>query len=287
MVCGLFKKGRPPHPQLPFQSPQRWPDLSVKKTLLILLVCLALGHWHASHSEAAEVAVRLNAFFEGGVIVKKVKSMRELRRRQMVPQSADYSCGAAALATVLRYHFGQQMTEKDAILGMFKHGEQEKIRRRGFSLLDMKRFALKQGLQAKGYRVEEITALQKVNVPVITLIETNRYKHFVVIRRTDDRYVYLSDPSWGNRRILLGDFQKYWNRAILVLFGPCQGTPEGLYREAVDEFLPKHEAIRYESLLGHRFALDPANTMLYFTQFPDRTSIPVLIQPVVGFLSGN
>jgi hypothetical protein len=253
----------------------------------MLLVCLTAGLWQAVLCEAAEVAVRLNAFSEGGVISKKVKSMRELRRRQMVPQSADYSCGAAALASVLRYHFGQQMTEKEAILGMFKHGEQEKIRRRGFSMLDMKRFAIRQGLQAKGYRVGELKALQKVTVPVITLIETNRYKHFVVIRRTDDRFVYLSDPSWGNRKIPLGDFQKYWNGAILVLFGPCQGTPEGLYREAVDEFLPKHEAIRYESLLGHRFAMDPANTMRYFTQFPDPTSIPVLIQPVVGFLSGN
>lgn len=287
MVHRLFMVRKLPHPGRSCKSPRGWSDLFVKKTLFMLLVCLISGLWHALPGEAAEVGVRLNAFSEGGVVVKKVKSMRELRRRQMVPQSADYSCGAAALATVLRYHFGQQMTEKDAILGMFKHGEQVKIRQRGFSLLDMKRFALKQGLKAKGYRVGELGALQKVTVPVITLIETNRYKHFVVIRRTDDRFVYLSDPSWGNRKIPLGDFQKYWNGAILVLFGPCQGTPEGLYREAVDEFLPKHEAIRYESLLGHRFAMDPANTMRYFTQFPDPTSIPVLIQPVVGFLSGN
>jgi predicted double-glycine peptidase len=233
------------------------------------------------------VPVRLNAFSEGGVVVKKVQSMKELRLRQIVPQTLDYSCGAAALATLLRFHFGYQVTETEAILGMFKHGEQEKIRRRGFSMLDMKRFALKQGLKAKGYRVQDINLLKHVNIPVITLIETNRYKHFVVIRSVDDRFVYLSDPSWGNRKIARADFEKYWDQAILVLFGPCQGTPEGLFCEAADEYLFKDQALRYEALLGHRFAMDPANTMIYVTHFPDQTSIPMLIQPVVGFLSGN
>ena len=206
--------------------------------------------------------------------------------RQVVPQTLDYSCGAAALATLLRYHFGHQVTEIDAILGMFKHGEQEKIRQRGFSMLDMKKFALRKGLQAKGYRVEDINLLKQANIPVIALIETNRYKHFVVIRCLDDRFVYLSDPSWGNRKMPLADFQNYWNQAILVLFGPCQGTPEGLYCGDADKYLPKYQAIHHEALLGHRFAMDPTNTIIYFTQFPDQTSLPGLIQPVVGFLGG-
>ena len=269
MVCGLCKKGRPPHPQLPFQSPQRWPDLSVKKTLLILLVCLALGHWHASHSEAAEVAVRLNAFFEGGVIVKKVKSMRELRRRQMVPQSADYSCGAAALATILRYHFGQQMTEKDAILGMFKHGDQEDIKKRGFSLLDMKRYVNTLKYKANGYKVPKLDILKTLKIPVITLIETNNYKHFVVIRRTDDRFVYLADPSWGNRKVSFEEFGKIWpQKIIFAVQGRKVGDPEGLYVEGPSYSSEISQMLRRDPFLETRLALDPAFTIINVSNTP-------------------
>jgi uncharacterized protein len=287
MVRSPFRLRKLPCPPLPSELSWIWAKISVTRILVILLMYLTSGLGPALPGEAAEVPVRLNAFSEGGAVIKKVKSMKELRLRQVVPQTLDYSCGAAALATLLRYHFGHQVTETDAILGMFKHGEQEKIRRRGFSMLDMKKYALRKGLKAKGYRVEDLDLLKQVNIPVITLIETNRYKHFVVIRGVDDRFVYLSDPSWGNRKMALADFRKYWNRAILAFFGPCQGTPEGLFCEDGKKYLPKYQAFRYEALLGHRFAMDAANTMIYVTHFPDQTSIPVLIQPVVGFLSGN
>ena len=133
-------------------------------------------------------------------------------------------------------------------------------------MLDMKRFARSQGLKAKGYRVKDIDVLKKLNVPAITLIRTMRYRHFVVIRRADDRFVYLSDPSWGNRKMPLADFEKYWNQAILVFLGTCKGTPEGLYSEAADKQLPKNQVLRAGGLLGYRFAMDPTNTMIYFTQ---------------------
>jgi len=220
--------------------------------------------------------VRLNAFSEGGAISKKVKSVKELRLRQMVAQSADYSCGAAALATILRYCFGYQMTEKDAILGMFKLGEKEKIRRQGFSMLDMKRFAQDLGLKTAGYQIKDMEILRKVTVPVITVIETNRYKHFVVIRRTDDRFAYLSDPAWGNRKMPLADFQKCWNQVILVLLGPCKGIPEGLYTEAEDDYLFKYRVLRGDGRVGHRYVMDPANTLYYFTRIPNSSSMATM-----------
>jgi predicted double-glycine peptidase len=274
-----FLVGKLPYLPLTAKLSRLGSQLLAKRILILLLVCLTAGFWQPLPAEAAEVMIFLQG---GGIFTKPVQSIKDRRMRQVVPQTLDYSCGAAALATLLRYHFGYQVTETDAILGMFKHGEQEKIRRRGFSMLDMKRFVLRKGLQAKGYRVEDINLLKQVDIPVITLIETNNYKHFVVIRRLDDRFVYVSDPSWGNRKIALADFQKYWTQAILVLYGVRQGTPEGLYCEAADESLPKHQAIRYEALLGHRFAMDPTNTMIFFTQFTNQTPI-LLIQPASGF----
>jgi predicted double-glycine peptidase len=282
MVRSLFMGEKLPPSLITSQYIRGFFVIVVRRILLILLVFLIFGGWPFPSAQAAQVMIFMQG---GGTFTKPVQSLKARRLRQVVPQTTDYSCGAAALATVLRYHFGYRMTEKDAILGMFKYGEQEKIRRRGFSLLDMKRFAIEQGLQAKGYRVQDINILKKIHVPVITLIEANNYKHFVVIRRTDDRFVYLSDPSWGNRRVPLVDFQKSWDPAALVLFGPCQDTPEGLYCEAAYEYQPKYQAFRFEGLLGHRFALDPTNVLVYYTQFPDTTSLPGLMQPVSGFFT--
>jgi uncharacterized protein len=90
---------------------------------------------------AAEVPVRLNLYEEGGVLTKQVKSLKEMRQRQMIPQTRDYSCGAASLATLLRYYYGLNVTELETIIGMFEHGNQQDIKKVGFSLYDMKRYA--------------------------------------------------------------------------------------------------------------------------------------------------
>uniref|UniRef100_A0A7V4LDE0 Peptidase C39 n=1 Tax=Desulfobacca acetoxidans TaxID=60893 RepID=A0A7V4LDE0_9BACT len=218
---------------------------------------------------AVEVPVRLNVNNEGGVFFKEVQSFKARRQRQMIPQSKDFSCGAAALATLLKYHYGYELTEEDAILGMFKHGEQEEIKRRGFSLLDMKRFVETLNYQGEGYKVPELPLLKKLNIPVITIIDTFNYKHFVVIRRVDDQYVYIADPSWGNRRIKVEEFDKIWpQKIIFVLQGPRVGTPEGLFAEGENGGVKVSEALRREIVLGHRFAMDPSEAIVFHTNRP-------------------
>ena len=215
----------------------------------------------------------------GGIYIKKVESFKERRLHKVVPQTVDYSCGAAAMATLLRYHFGHQITEKEITLGMFQIGDKGEIRKRGFSMLDMKSFAQSRGLQVEGYKINDVNTLRKLTIPVIALIDTSRYKHFVVVRKVDDRFVYLSDPSWGNRKMLVEDFQNNWNQVVLVLAGSCQGTPEGLFCEADDTCLPKDRALHDRSMLGHRFAMDPTNVIY-------RVSPITSNAPLTGFVTG-
>jgi hypothetical protein len=210
-------------------------------------------------TEAADMPVRL---LGGAVFTKKVDNLKERRLRKVVPQTLDFSCGAAALATIFRYNFGQPLDERAAIIGMFSQGEKEQIRQRGFSMLDMKRFAQSLGYQAEGYKLEKVQELQELKIPVITLINTGRYFHFVVIRLVTDKFVYLSDPSWGNRRMALGDFERGWQKVILVVAGPSKGSPEGLYCEADELGLPKDQVLRIGGLLGYRYSMDPTQTML-------------------------
>ena len=44
--------------------------------------------------------------------------MWELRQRNIVLQKFDLSCGAAALATILRFQQGENLTERDVALGL-------------------------------------------------------------------------------------------------------------------------------------------------------------------------
>ena len=70
-----------------------------------------------------------------------VTSIKTLNQEHIVQQAYDYSCGSAALATLLNYHFGEDFEERQVIQGLLRYGDSEKIaQRRAFSLLDMKRF---------------------------------------------------------------------------------------------------------------------------------------------------
>ncbi len=231
--------------------------------LVSVWLCLPAG------ALASEIPVRLNAFSEGGVLTKQVKSLKEMRQRQMVSQTRDFSCGAAALATLMHYYYGQPVSELDAILGMFKHGDQEDIKKRGFSLLDMKRYVNTLKYKADGFKVPKLEVLKTLKIPVITLIETNNFKHFVVIRRTDDRFVYIADPSWGNRKVTFEEFGKIWPQHIIfAVQGRKVGAPEGLYVEAPSYSSEISQMLRRDPFLETRLALDPAFNIINVTNTP-------------------
>jgi predicted double-glycine peptidase len=235
----------------------------------VLFILLAVALLLPAAAPAAEVPVRLNLYEEGGVLTKRVKSMKEMRQRQMVPQTRDYSCGAASLATLLHYYYGLPVTELETIIGMFEHGNQQDIKKVGFSLYDMKRYANSLKYAADGFKIPKMEDLKRLTAPVIVLIDTSNYKHFVVIRRVDDRYVYIADPSWGNRRVPLDEFAKIWNQNIVfIVQGPKVGTPEGLFEETPAAAGEIALWLRQEPASRTRFALDPADVLIRVTNTP-------------------
>ena len=152
---------------------------------------------------------------------------------------------------------------------MFEHGNQQDIKKVGFSLYDMKRYANSLKYGADGFKVGKVEDLQKLTVPVIVLIDTSNYKHFVVIRRVDSRYVYIADPSWGNRKIPVDDFAKIWNQNIIfVVQGPKVGKPEGLFVEKPELAAEVKTWLIQEPSLQARFALDPNDVILRVTNSP-------------------
>jgi len=167
----------------------------------------------------------------GNRVNAPVKSMKALRDANVVRQRYDYSCGAAALATLLRYGFGDPASEEQVLKQLFGLlNDQEKIisRKEGFSLLDLRRVALARRFKAEGFRIAP-EDLGKISGPVLVYIEPRGYKHFAVLRGVKGDRVYLADPARGNIRMPLYAFVESWKQAdgrgIIFVVEPNAGAP--------------------------------------------------------------
>lgn len=152
----------------------------------------------------------------GGAFMVKVTSIKEARFRTTVHQQYDFSCGSAALATLLTYNYEEPVTEQEVFKAMFDKGDKEKIRREGFSLLDMKYYLEANGYKAAGYKVT-LDRLSQIGVPAIVLINIRGYKHFVVLKGVSAKTVLISDPAVGAKTVPRADFESTWNGLIFII----------------------------------------------------------------------
>ena len=145
-----------------------------------------------------------------------VQSFEDRRFASVVRQKYDFSCGSAALATLLRYHYALNQDEEASFRGMWAAGDQAQIRRVGFSLLDMKRHLATLGYQADGFKVT-LDEIAEAGVPGIALIDINGYKHFVVVKGVSPDEVLVGDPALGLKTMSTGDFKAAWNGIYFAL----------------------------------------------------------------------
>ncbi|MCC7632817.1 C39 family peptidase [Stenotrophomonas rhizophila] len=178
--------------------------------LLLLLPCGAV--------RAGEVGFS-GVLPNGAVLTRHVESMQEQRFRNVVRQHTDYSCGAAALATLLRHAYHLEADEGTVIEGMMGVADPQLVHQRGFSLLDVKRYVESLGMRGRGYRVDE-ERLRSLRVPGLVLMDVRGFRHFVVLKQVRGDVVDLADPILGNRSIPVSEFLAAWpSRAVFVVIG--------------------------------------------------------------------
>lgn len=156
----------------------------------------------------------------GGTYGVRVLSYKEMPFRTVVHQERDFSCGSAALATLLRYHFGRPVDEAEIFQKMWEKGDKAKIQKVGFSLLDMKTYLTSIGLDADGFRVP-LEALLAKEAPSIVVLKTGAYMHFVVLKGVRDGQVLLGDPAFGLKTVPVADFAKSWQGVAFLIHGPA------------------------------------------------------------------
>ena len=206
------------------------------QTYLLLGIALSAGCF-----------VQLSASAEAS---RPVRSLLEIRREHVILQKWDLSCGAAALATLLRYQFHENITEQEIARALMRRSEYiehpELVRlQEGFSLLDLKKYVesyhnrnAKSGLSIKSrrahrlqlsrpgegrirfnhrgqvYRGEGLGQLDLealvAHAPVMVPVNALGYNHFVVFRGVVGDRVLLADPAWGNRTMTKRKFESMW-----------------------------------------------------------------------------
>lgn len=181
--------------------------------LLRGLVVLALA------APAAPAATFTGVVPGAGLIHLQSGSIRGQRFVHLVRQHTDFSCGAAALATILRYAYHRPVTEQQVLQGLYQVSNVALVQQKGFSLMNIKRYVERIGLKGAGFRIPP-EALSRIKVPVIVLLNLRGYEHFVVLRRERAGMVYLADPALGKRIVPVAQFKHEWDGIIFAVLGP-------------------------------------------------------------------
>jgi uncharacterized protein len=204
----------------------------------------------SSYGSTKEISVG-----SGTRLHKTLRSLKDLRDKDLVKQQSDYSCGAAALATILRYGFGERVTELEILGQLFSLlSEEEKVisRREGFSLRDLQRVAQARQYRAEGFRVDA-RDLVTLDGPVIVFIQPHGYKHFAVLRGVGGDRIYLADPSRGNIRVPSYTFLEQWlqddGKGIIFVVEPEAALPAIATRLAIGRVQRRPEVMSARELL--------------------------------------
>lgn len=193
----------------------------MNRTLALLLVSGLLAACSGTADLPSEAPERASlpatdAQTGGANITLAVRDIRSRRFGRTIRQRFDYSCGSAALATLLTHHYGLPTGEEAVLNEMISEGDVERIRTLGFSLLDMQRYLARRGIRSNGYRMP-LERFATVRVPAIVMIDSNGYRHFVVLRGISDDRVLIGDPNLGTRTMPRVRFEEAWNGVLFVI----------------------------------------------------------------------
>jgi predicted double-glycine peptidase len=162
----------------------------------------------------------------GGAVSMNVESFQKQKFKATVGQEHDFSCGSAALATLLTYNYKMPVSEHDVFQSMFENGDKKVIAESGFSLLDIKNYVTRHGLRSEGFRAP-LAKLAEVRLPAIVLLNVRGYRHFVVLEGIHDGWVLLSDPASGMRTEQIGVFEKEWSGVFFLILSDVEKAQEG------------------------------------------------------------
>jgi predicted double-glycine peptidase len=187
-------------------------------------LCFAMPALSAVPAGAGSVLLE-NVGIGGTAFTMNIESFQEKKYKATLAQQYDFSCGSAALATLLTYTYNISVNEQDVFKDMFDNGDKQVIAESGFSLLDIKNYLTRRGLESNGYRAP-LEKLAGVRLPAIVLVNVRGYSHFVVLEGIRDSWVLLSDPANGMRSEPVGEFESQWTGIFFLILTNAEQAQE-------------------------------------------------------------
>ena len=171
------------------------------KRFVILLFILLFG--------AASYAASF--YLEGRNYTIDVKSVKELKEQDVILQTDEFTCGAAALATILK-EYGDITVSEGELLRQEKDLEKGK----GLTLLQLKKLAEARGFKAEGYQMELLN-LFDFKSPMIMHVQLPVGGHYMVFKGISKDRIFLADPGQGQTRMSLEEFARIWTGNVLAI----------------------------------------------------------------------
>jgi len=184
----------------------------MKRRLPALVISL-LAIASTASLRAGNMALNDNA---GQTYRLHITTLKEVKYRNTIHQRYDFSCGSAAVATLLTYQYNYPVNEQAVFEQMYARGDRLKINKEGFSLLDIKLYLQSIGFEADGFHAN-LQQLQQANLPAIVLIEDRGYHHFVVVKGVRYGRVLLGDPARGTRAVPVDRFDQLWKNGLVFV----------------------------------------------------------------------
>lgn len=161
------------------------------------------------------LAARMDAFESAPTV-----SWKDIRFQHVIPQKLDYSCGSAALATLLAGYWRDDRFKREEdmvsrIKTLLTQTEIESAVKDGFSFLHLQRVCQALGYHAEAYVDVPSESFKKIDLPVIVRIKRGKDWHFVVANGLPDGRMLILDPALGNLVMSMSKFISMWDGRIL------------------------------------------------------------------------
>jgi len=169
-----------------------------------------------------------------------VQQLHKCNTWETIHQSSEYTCGPAALATLLSFYLDEPATEVEIakISGTFKEGTT--------TLLGLRNAARLKGHDAIGYQMtlpQLLDQLDSSTIPVLVHFQQPELHYVLVTGHLGDDYLIVSDPAVGDVVMQQADFLRRWsNKALVVKAERIAPTPPEVHTTSWLPELPRHEA---------------------------------------------
>lgn len=164
-------------------------------------------------------------------------------RTPTVLQMESVECGAAALAMILGYH--------GAFIALEILREACGVSRDGSKANNILDVAKAYGLDANGLKIEDITEIDKTDLPAILFWNFN---HFVVLEGFSANKFFLNDPACGPRTVTKKEFDESFT-GIMLTFKKTHrfkkaGTPPSIFKEIASRIKNIKQSLFFIVLTG-------------------------------------